>query len=114
MHHPRKIFWTACIASVLFSVSACACKGPVQAESPDVDKTRPSESASGLTGAGCMRTGCSGHLCAPEGEPVMSTCIYKEEYACYRTAKCEKQSSGACGWTPSKELQSCLKAAGEK
>jgi eight-cysteine-cluster-containing protein len=68
-----------------------------------------------LTGSGCIRTGCSGHVCTDASNgPLISTCEWREEYACYKTAKCEKQSNGQCGWTPSESLQGCLKAAGAR
>lgn len=55
----------------------------------------------------CFVGGCSGELCLAEPGAV-STCIYKEEYACYKTAKCERQQDGQCGWTQTVELTSCL------
>lgn len=59
----------------------------------------------------CVVTGCSGQICA-ESE-MMSTCEYRAEYACYKTAKCEKQSSGQCGWSQTSELSVCLAGGGE-
>jgi hypothetical protein len=54
----------------------------------------------------CKPTGCSGEICSDQN--MASTCIYRQEYACYKTAKCERQSSGECGWTQTMELQDCL------
>ena len=54
----------------------------------------------------CRTTGCSGQVCADED--VMTTCEYREEYACYKTARCERQNNGRCGWTETAELQKCL------
>jgi hypothetical protein len=54
----------------------------------------------------CIITGCSNQLCSDT--EAASTCIYREEYACYRTAKCERQADGQCGWTETAELKSCL------
>lgn len=54
----------------------------------------------------CKPTGCSGQICADED--IVSTCEYKSEYACYKTATCTRQSSGECGWTETKELKACL------
>lgn len=60
----------------------------------------------------CKTTGCSGQLCVDESEgDVVTTCEYKAEYACYKTAKCERQEDGKCGWTPTEELVACLSAA---
>lgn len=59
------------------------------------------------TGA-CVVGGCSGQLCGEEGDDLISTCEWTESYACYRTAKCERQQSGECGWTQTEELNKCL------
>lgn len=55
----------------------------------------------------CYRTGCSGQVCADED--VVTTCEYLPEYACYKTAKCERQANGKCGFTDTPELRRCLK-----
>lgn len=57
-------------------------------------------------GKGCKPTGCSGQICSDED--VMSTCEFRAEYACYKTAKCERQADGKCGWTNDAALASCL------
>lgn len=58
----------------------------------------------------CMVSGCSGELCADE--PRVSPCIWHDAYVCYRTATCERQGDGACGWTPTAELDACLASYG--
>lgn len=58
----------------------------------------------------CVITGCSGQICADK--EVLTTCEYREEYACYGGATCERQASGACGWTLTPELISCLEGKG--
>ncbi len=58
----------------------------------------------------CFVGGCSGQICSGE-EGAISTCEFKEEYACYKTAKCERQSTGQCGWTQTSALNMCLAAA---
>ena len=55
----------------------------------------------------CYRTGCSGQVCADED--VVTTCEYRPEYECYKTAKCERQANGKCGFTDTPELRRCLK-----
>lgn len=58
----------------------------------------------------CQISGCSGELCLESGNGgVASVCLYKKEYVCYKTAKCEKQTTGKCGWTKTPELIGCLK-----
>lgn len=54
----------------------------------------------------CHRTGCSGHVCADQR--VATTCEFFPGYECYRDARCERQPDGACGWTPTPELEACL------
>lgn len=55
----------------------------------------------------CFVGGCSGQICSDD-EGVISTCEWREEYACYQTATCERQVDGACGWTATPELEACL------
>jgi hypothetical protein len=55
----------------------------------------------------CFIGGCSSHICSDKSDMV-STCEYREQYACYQTAKCERQSNGVCGWTQTAELKACL------
>ena len=57
----------------------------------------------------CYIGGCSSQICSDQ-KNVVSTCEYKEEYACYQTAKCERQDNGQCGWTQTSELKACLSA----
>ncbi len=55
----------------------------------------------------CYVGGCSGQLCTDK-PGIASTCEYKEEYACYQGATCERQVSGQCGWTMTPSLSACL------
>lgn len=71
------------------------------------DAGAPSDS--GNNSGGCMRTGCSGQLCADM--PLGSTCEFRAEYACYASASCERQTDGTCGWTPTPALTACITAA---
>jgi hypothetical protein len=59
---------------------------------------------------GCYIGGCSAQLCT-EDPAAISTCEYTATYACYKTAKCERQSTGKCGWTETPELKICLTSA---
>lgn len=73
--------------------------------------TGPGASTGGSQLSACVITGCSSHICADA--EMASTCEFREEYACYRTtnAKCERQSNGSCGWTPSSALTMCINNA---
>ncbi|NLE49004.1 MAG: hypothetical protein GX614_11440 [Sandaracinaceae bacterium] len=62
--------------------------------------------------SGCAPAGCSGQICAEAGAEIMTTCEFRPEYACYQKATCERQPSGACGWTETDELRECLREAG--
>lgn len=57
----------------------------------------------------CFVGGCSGQLCS-DHDGAISTCEWRPEFACYQDAdaKCERQPSGSCGWTPTAELTGCL------
>ncbi|CAN5707838.1 hypothetical protein BH11PAT2_BH11PAT2_06310 [soil metagenome] len=55
----------------------------------------------------CYIGGCSSELCS-DSPGAISSCIYRSEYACYKTATCERQPSGKCGWTQTTQLLTCL------
>lgn len=74
---------------------------------PDVQQ--PGEIKNPNTKSACVKTGCSGQVCADE--EVVTTCEFRPEYECYKTAKCERQPSGECGWTSTPELRVCLEKA---
>jgi hypothetical protein len=70
------------------------------------------ETNSGAVEVGpCYVGGCSSELCTDQ-ENVSSPCIYKPEFACYHAAVCEPQQDGACGWTQTPELASCVAHGG--
>jgi hypothetical protein len=86
---------TLCLAFVL-----AACGGSSKTQpGPQVRPDPPSM-------GGCIKTGCSGTVCS--SEPVITTCEFKPEYACYKTATCKRQPGGDCGWTQTPELIACL------
>ncbi|MEK7084117.1 MAG: Gmad2 immunoglobulin-like domain-containing protein [Patescibacteria group bacterium] len=60
----------------------------------------------GVPDGACRPTGCSGQVCADKD--VATTCEWKEEYACYTKADCERQNSGECGWTRTKKFEECV------
>jgi eight-cysteine-cluster-containing protein len=55
----------------------------------------------------CFIGGCSSQVCSEDPE-VITTCEWREEYACYQSASCERQIDGECGWTETSELLMCL------
>jgi hypothetical protein len=38
----------------------------------------------------------------------ISLCLYRDEWACYQRAACERQVTGRCGWTMTEELRNCI------
>lgn len=59
----------------------------------------------------CVKVGCSGQFCWDEQAAKTggyTDCMFRKEYACYWSAKCERQSNGQCGWTQTPALKSCL------
>jgi len=79
-----------------------ACGG---SKSKPGDDTKPSPPVSA---SDCIKTGCSGTICAEPGKEVVTTCEFKPEYACYRDAACARQGDGSCGWTTTPKLTACL------
>ena len=62
--------------------------------------------------SGCVVSGCSSEICAEE--EVISICLFRPEYECYRTATCERQLDGECGWTMTDELIDCVQDLSKK
>lgn len=65
--------------------------------------------------SGCRIDGCSGQICASaDSEPMITTCEFRPEYACYQQlGVCENLGNG-CAWTMTEELSSCLESAGRE
>lgn len=76
---------------------------------PQLPDISGGSSSSVSSAVGCKVAGCSGELCVDAyAEDVVSTCIWKDSYACYKTARCERQLDGQCDWTETPELNACL------
>lgn len=62
--------------------------------------------------ADCGPQGCSGTVCA--AEPVITTCEWRAEYACYDNAVITQCGcrEGRCGWSQTAALEECLSAGG--
>lgn len=81
---------------------------PQPVEEVDLPEHSPYEGEFEGRGSGeCFVGGCSGQVCSDD-PGVITTCEYREEYACYQSATCERQASGECGWTETAELRACL------
>jgi len=70
------------------------------------DRRRPPQ---GRASGACVIGGCASEVCADQ--PLASPCIWKDSFACYADATCDRQANGTCGWTATSELTSCLAAA---
>jgi len=96
------VFVVAGVMGFLFSIEF---QPSVRPESPISPTPKPS----------CKRSGCGFQLCiSATEEPVVSTCEWKAEYACYREATCELQPDGGCGFTNTEALTTCLDNAQSK
>lgn len=62
----------------------------------------------------CVVGGCSSQLCVPEGSDPISTCEWKDEYECYKSAICREQFFGRCGWVQNSTLKQCIKEKREQ
>ena len=101
------------LAFVLVITAACGSKKPPPSGGNETGNTGGTGAGTdtaqtGGGGGGCIKTGCSGTVCAEAGNDVMTTCEFKPEYACYQQATCEKQADGKCGWTQTDTLKACL------
>jgi hypothetical protein len=76
---------------VSVALAGCMFDAPAQARTQDT----------------CFIGGCSAELCS-DHVGMISSCIWHDAYACFRDATCARQPDGACGWTPTPELTSCL------
>ena len=94
------------LGAIALLIGGCTFEVPFGNDRPDGDNNR----VDGGTTAPCRPAGCSGQICADSD--VASTCEWREEYACYRGATCERQPGGQCGWTPTPELRACLTGGG--
>jgi hypothetical protein len=95
------------LLGITFLVAA-ACGGSQSEPAPPAEPAPVEQTPAEPAAGGCVPQGCSNTVCAPEGAGVVTTCIWKDEFACYKTATCERQPSGDCGWTESAELTACL------
>lgn len=97
-----------------------ACCTEIHEEYPMVTEETPTveerDTLPGLEVHGeCVVGGCSGQLCidAQIARDMVTTCEYREAYACYGDAHCERQADGVCGWTMTEALRACLQSGGE-
>ena len=75
----------------------------------DINANKPANNNKNITSPDCKIAGCSGQLCVDKNaDDIITTCEYRPEYACYKTARCERQSDGNCGWTQTAELLECI------
>jgi len=60
------------------------------------------------TSSDCVVGGCSGTICQNKNaEPVITTCEYKDEYACYESIDCGC-TAGKCQWQKTAEFERCV------
>jgi eight-cysteine-cluster-containing protein len=96
----RIIFLSCCILIFIFSIAFGA-----------LVKTRPQKTENTKKDERCIISGCNGEICQnKDDKTLMSTCLYKPEYECYKKAICEVQENGNCGWTKTKEFQECIES----
>jgi len=104
----RKIVVIAIALVIIISIAVIigvSTPAPVLAPIP-IPAPTPTPALPGPPIAQCRATGCSGQVCADRD--VITTCEFRPEFVCYRTARCERQADGQCGWTMTPELQACL------
>ena len=76
---------------------------------PTEDEIPPTE-AECKTDNDCVTGGCSGTLCqSKDAEPLMTTCEWREEYACYKQTSCSCINE-KCQWKETQEFKTCLES----
>lgn len=84
---------------------------PRKCQAPDGfvynEKAKAPVDVAAVATGGCFIGGCSAQICSDQPDAV-STCEYRAEYGCYKTARCERQSNNVCGWTKTPALTQCL------
>jgi hypothetical protein len=101
---------TRLFLSFTFVLVAAACGGSQQAADPEAPPvaSEPSPDQAAPGGA-CQTQGCSNTICGePSDSQVMTTCEWRAQYECYKSAACERQPDGKCGWTQTAALTACL------
>ncbi len=78
---------------------------------PDTTTATTIVATTTVSKGGCYVGGCSSETCSDK-QDMMSNCMYRPEFACYKTAVCERQATGKCGWTDTPALQVCVRDAG--
>lgn len=65
-----------------------------------------------VSDAACVRAGCpgpgGGRLCVAPGTPTVDTCDLRRTDYCLIDVRCERQPSGACGFTMTDAVRECL------
>jgi hypothetical protein len=56
----------------------------------------------------CVIKGCSDEVCQSVNDPDPTTCDYQAKFICYKTAMCEVQADGMCGWSINSLIFKCL------
>ena len=90
-------------ASIAATPTPSASPSPAVTASPSVTQLKCQVDSD------CVTDGCSGQICRSKlDESVMTTCEWKEEYACYKKEGCLCQS-GQCAW--SAQTTACVQSA---
>ena len=100
----------------LFATLLAACSAEATGTRTDGSVAVAADVGVDVARSACVRTGCGGSLlgrqCTAVGEEGSDTCDLRRTDFCYNTARCERQPSGACGWTVDDALRLCLAAGG--
>ena len=92
-----KLLWLAAAAVIIVLAALSLMSQPT---------TVPGPVGECQTDSDCFVGGCSSEVCSAQ-EGVVSTCIYKPEYDCYRQTTCGCVS-GNCSWNSNPEFDACL------
>lgn len=104
---PKKLFITINILALLTFVILVMIIVRFSGQEPSNINVNPSAECN--YDEDCVQGGCSGEICHPLSEtPVVSTCIWQDEYACYAYSNC-LCVEGECQWQETAPFLKCLK-----
>ena len=113
--NPPRPFWycgppggSSSSSSTSTSTSTSSSSGSTSTGSTSTGSTGSTTGSTSGNPLRCIVGGCNRELCGQEGDSLISPCIFRPEFACYRDATCTRQANGRCGWTMDQRLINCL------
>ena len=103
---------TIILACLILMILAAGCEEEAIPEVPEDSKIGGGQmQVDCALDSDCITGGCSGTICqSKSAKPIMTTCEYKEEYACYRQIECACINN-KCEWDKTSAFDKCVEEA---